>query len=48
LADKGKTSKLEAELKATHEYKKFRVKQDKAFMSDFDLETKKYLKNNGA
>lgn len=43
LGDKGKVSKLEAELKAVQEYEKFRVKQDKAFESDFDHEIKKLL-----
>lgn len=43
LADKGKVSKLEAELKAAREYEKFRVKQDRSFTSDFDREVRKYL-----
>lgn len=45
LADIGKVSKLEAELKAEQEYEKFRLKQDKTFKSDFDREVQKYLKN---
>ena len=44
LVDKGKVSQLQAEIKASREYKKFRVKQDKKFESDFDLKVKKYLK----
>lgn len=44
LNNAGKISKLKAELKAAQEYEKFRVIQDKAFRSDFDQETKKYLK----
>ncbi len=44
LTDKGKIGKLKAELKAAQEYKKFRVKQDKNFKSDFDREVRKYLK----
>lgn len=44
LKNKGKVSKLKAELKAIGEYKKFRIKQDKSFESDFDKEVKKYLK----
>jgi len=44
LVDKGKVSKLQAELKAFQEHKKFRVEQDKRFESDFDRRVKKYLK----
>lgn len=44
LKNKGKVSKLKAELRAVGEYKKFRVIQDKSFESDFDKEVKKYLK----
>lgn len=44
LKNKGKVSKLKAELRAVGEYKKFRVMQDKSFESDFDKEVKKYLK----
>jgi len=45
LADKGKISQLQAEIKASQEYKKFRIEQDKKFESDFDLKIKKYLKH---
>jgi len=44
LCDKGKMSKLRAELKAAREYEKFRVVQDKAFESDFDKMAKIMLK----
>lgn len=44
LSDKGKVSKLQAELKASLEYKKFRIIQDRQFMSDFDEVTKKLIK----
>ena len=36
LLDKGKVSALEAKLKAEQEYEKFRVIQDKNYLSDFD------------
>ena len=36
LKDKGKVSMLEAKLKAESEYEKFRVEQDKNYVSDFD------------
>jgi len=36
LADKGKVSALEAKLKAEGEYEKYRVIQDKNYISDFD------------
>lgn len=36
LTDKGKVSALEAKLKAEGEYEKFRVIQDKNYVSDFD------------
>lgn len=42
LVHKGKVSALEAKLKAEKEYDKFRIEQDKNYISDFD----KYLKNN--
>jgi len=45
LKNKGVISTLEAKLKAEAEYKKFRVKQDETYISDFDLEIKKYLKS---
>ncbi len=41
LIDKGKISMLEAKLKAESEYDKFRVIQDKHYISDFDREIKK-------
>lgn len=44
LADKGKISKLQAELKVAREYKKFRIIQDRTFESDFDKMAKKLLK----
>ena len=44
LTDKGKISKLQAELKASKEFKKFKVVQDRQFESDFDEVTKNYLK----
>lgn len=48
LANLGKISILEAKLKAEAEYDKFRIIQDKFFVSDFDREIKKILdaKNN--
>lgn len=36
LKDKGKVSALQAKLKAEGEYEKYRVKQDKMYLSDFD------------
>jgi len=41
LKDKGKISMLQAKLKAESEYDKFRVIQDRNFISDFDKEIKK-------
>ena len=44
LEGKGKISKLDADKKASDEYEKFKVKQDKNYISDFDkltVETKK-------
>lgn len=44
LEGKGKISKLDADAKASKEYEKFKVKQDKNYISDFDKltqETKK-------
>ncbi|MCL4392964.1 virulence RhuM family protein [Patescibacteria group bacterium] len=43
LKDKGKVTQLKAQLKAIEEYKKFRVNQDRQYLSDFDKETKKIL-----
>ena len=40
LTDKGKISTLEAKLKAEGEYKKFRIKQDENYLSDFDKQIK--------
>ncbi|MDY0017275.1 MAG: virulence RhuM family protein [Candidatus Delongbacteria bacterium] len=45
LADKGKVSALEAKIKAESEYDKFRVVQDRNYVSDFDLEVKRLLGN---
>ena len=44
LADKGTVSHDQAVDKATKEYKIFRVRQDREYISDFDRETEKYLK----
>ena len=44
LMDKGKVSALEARIKAYEEYDKFRVIQDREFLSDFDKEVLR-LKN---
>ena len=41
LKDKGKISMLQAKLKAESEYDKFRITQDRNFISDFDKEIKK-------
>ncbi len=41
LLDKGKISALEAKLKAETEFDKFRVIQDRNYISDFDREIKK-------
>ncbi len=38
LKDKGKVSALEAKLKADREYEKYRIVQDKNYISDFDKE----------
>ena len=48
LKDAGKISMLEAKLKAESEYDKYRVIQDKNYISDFDREIKKMIdkKNN--
>lgn len=45
LNDKGKVSKLEAKLKAETEYEKYRVIQDREYVSDFDKEVTKTLKS---
>ena len=41
LKDKGKVSALEAKIKADKEYEKYRVIQDKNYISDFDKEVKR-------
>lgn len=41
LKDSGKISMLQAKLKAESEYEKYRVIQDKNYVSDFDMELKK-------
>ncbi len=49
LNNQGKISMLEAKIKAESEYEKYRVIQDKNYISDFDKEIKKLLpkkKNN--
>lgn len=43
LLDKGKVSALEAKIKAEAEYDKFRVIQDKQYISDFDEEVRKLI-----
>ncbi len=45
LLDQGKVSTLEAKLKAESEYDKFRVIQDKNYISDFDREVKRLQDN---
>jgi hypothetical protein len=45
LTDKGKISQLEAKIKAESEFEKFRIIQDKNYVSDFDLEVKKITKD---
>jgi len=47
LKDLGKISMLEAKLKAESEYEKYRVIQDKNYISDFDKEIKKLVPDNG-
>ena len=41
LMDKGKISALQAKLKAYEEYDKYRIIQDRLYMSDFDKEVKR-------
>lgn len=41
LLDKGKVSALQARIKAYEEYDKFRVIQDREFLSDFDKEVQR-------
>ena len=45
LTNTGRISMLEAKLKAENEYDKFRVVQDKNYISDFDKEMKKLTAN---
>lgn len=45
LLDNGKVTMLEAKIKAEGEYSKFRIQQDKEYISDFDREIKKLLKS---
>ncbi len=44
LQGKGKISAEVSRKLADEEYDKFRVKQDREYISDFDKETEKYLK----
>jgi len=46
LLDSGKISTLEAKIKAESEYDKFRVIQDRNYISDFDREVQKMLGEN--
>ena len=39
--DKGKISALQAKIKAYEEYGKYRVIQDRLYLSDFDKEVKR-------
>lgn len=43
LIDNGKVTALEAKIKAESEYDKFRIRQDREYISDFDREIKKVL-----
>jgi len=45
LKDKGKISMLEAKIKAESEYEKYRVIQDRNYISDFDREIKKMVED---
>ncbi len=45
LIDSGKVTQLEAKLKAEGEYDKFRIIQDREYISDFDLEILKLKKD---
>lgn len=47
LLDNGKVSALEAKIKAESEYDKFRVVQDREYVSDFDEEIKRLGEING-
>lgn len=44
LMDNGKITALEAKIKANGEYEKYRIKQDRNYISDFDKEVRKFLK----
>ena len=46
LLHKGKISALEAKLKAEQEYDKFRIEQDKNYISDFDKHIKEFNQKN--
>jgi len=46
LTEKGKISALKAKLKAEQEYEKYRVIQDKNYISDFDNEIKRITEKN--
>lgn len=46
LQDKGKVSALKAKIKAEQEYDKYRVLQDKNYLSDFDREVKRISGSN--
>lgn len=48
LTDKGKVSMLEAKLKAEAEFEKYRVIQDKNYISDFDREIKRIMGKKNA
>lgn len=45
LMNAGKFTALEAKIKAEAEYEKYRVEQDKNYISDFDYEVKKLLES---
>ena len=47
LMDKGKISALQAKLKAYEEYDKYRVVQDRMYLSDFDKEVKRLKEEMG-
>ena len=46
LDDKGKVSHDDAVAKAEGVYKQFRIKQDQDYISNFDIETAKYLRGD--
>lgn len=46
LSDSGKISHKQAVEKAENEYEKFRLKQDREYISSMDEMYKKYLKEN--